>query len=95
MKRFGSFINVNSLFKISASFVLKKRQYIYEKTKSTLDICHEKKIDTFLYSGIEWRALSYIELNKEQSNKILDIMSALEELDDVQNIFTNANLSKT
>jgi len=55
----------------------------------------EKKIDTFLYSGIEWRALSYIELNKEQSNKILDIMSALEELDDVQNIFTNANLSKS
>ena len=31
----------------------------------------EKKIDTFSYSAIEWRALNYIELNKEQSEKIL------------------------
>ena len=35
---------------------------------------------------------NYIDLNKEQSEKILEILSALEELDDVQNIFTNANL---
>ena len=54
----------------------------------------EKKIDTFSYSGIEWRAFNYIDLNKEQSEKILEILSALEELDDVQNIFTNANLEK-
>ena len=54
----------------------------------------EKKIDTFSYSGIEWRAFNYIDLNKEQSEKILEILSALEELDDVQNIFTNANLQK-
>ena len=54
----------------------------------------EKKIDTFLYSAIEWRSLNYIDLNKEQSDKILEILSALEELDDVQNIFTNANLEK-
>ena len=54
----------------------------------------EKKIDTFSYSSIEWRPLNYINLNKEQSNKILEILSALEELDDVQNIFTNVNLEK-
>ena len=36
--------------------------------------------------------LNYIDLNKEQSEKILEILNALEELDDVQNIFTNANL---
>ena len=52
----------------------------------------EKKIDVFSYSAIEWRALNYIDLNKEQSEKILEILNALEELDDVQNIFTNANL---
>jgi len=52
----------------------------------------EKKIDIFSYSAIEWRALNYIDLNKEQSEKILEILDALEELDDVQNIFTNANL---
>jgi YebC/PmpR family DNA-binding regulatory protein len=54
----------------------------------------EKKIDTFSYSAIEWRALNYIDLNKEQSDKILETLNALEELDDVQNIFTNANLEK-
>ena len=54
----------------------------------------EKKIDNFSYSAIEWRATNDIELNKEQCNKILEILSSLEELDDVQNIFTNANLEK-
>jgi YebC/PmpR family DNA-binding regulatory protein len=54
----------------------------------------EKKIDTFAYSAIEWRAHDYINLNKEQSGKILEILNTLEELDDVQNIFTNANLEK-
>ena len=54
----------------------------------------EKKIDIFSYCGIEWRAISYIDLNKENNNKIIEILSALEELDDVQNIFTNANLEK-
>ena len=54
----------------------------------------EKKIDTFTYSAVEWRPLNYIDLNREQSDKILEILSNLEELDDVQNIFTNANLEK-
>ena len=52
----------------------------------------EKKLDNFEYSGIEWRSLSYLDLNKEQSEKIVEILESLEELDDVQNIYTNANL---
>ena len=51
----------------------------------------EKKIDTFSYSAIEWRAYNYINLDKEQSKKTAEILNTLEELDDVQNIFTNAN----
>ena len=47
-----------------------------------------------MYSGIEWRPLSYLDLNKEESKKILEILESLEELDDVQNIYTNANLEK-
>ena len=31
-------------------------------------------------------------INKEQREKLIEIVNALEELDDVQNIFTNANL---
>ena len=52
----------------------------------------EKKIENFEYSGIEWRAFNYISLSKEQIEKILEILRSLEELDDVQNIYTNANL---
>ena len=52
----------------------------------------EKKIETFSYSSIEWRPLNFIDLNKDQSEQILEVLTALEELDDVQNIFTNANL---
>ena len=54
----------------------------------------EKKINIFSYSAIEWRPINYIDLNKEQGDKILEILGALEELDDVQNIFSNANLEK-
>ena len=52
----------------------------------------EEKIEVFTYSSIEWRPSNYLELNKEQSEQILEVLTALEGLDDVQNIFTNANL---
>ncbi len=52
----------------------------------------ENKIETFIYSSIEWRPFNYLEVNKEQSKQILEVLTALDELDDVQNIFTNANL---
>ena len=52
----------------------------------------EKKIDVFEYSSIEWRPLNYIELDKDQINNVAEVLTSLEDLDDVQNIFTNANL---
>ena len=54
----------------------------------------EKKLDNFEYSGIEWRPFNYLDLDKEQSKKILEILEFLEELDDVQNTYTNANLEQ-
>ena len=52
----------------------------------------EKKIDNFDYSSIEWRPINYVDLDKAQSNSVVEVLTSLEELDDVQNIFTNANL---
>ena len=52
----------------------------------------EKKIDNFAYSAIEWRASNSLNFNKEQSLKITHVLDTLDELDDVQNIFTNAKL---
>jgi len=52
----------------------------------------ENKIEFLNYSSIEWRPSNYINLGKEQIEQIAVVLNALEELDDVQNIFTNANM---
>ena len=66
--------------------IIEKEDFYKVKTKI------EKKIAEFVYSGIEWRAKNYLELSKEQNEKILEILISLEKLDDVQNIFTNVNI---
>ena len=93
-------ITENDAFEIAINAGAKdcsKIQEIYEiitekedfyRIKTTL----EKKVDSFVYSAIEWRALSYLDLNKDQTKKMIEVLSALDELDDVQYIFTNANL---
>ena len=72
--------------KDSFEIITKKEDFYKIKTEL------EKKIDIFSYSAVEWRPINYLNLNSDQNEKILEILSALEELDDVQNIFTNANL---
>ena len=52
----------------------------------------EKKIETLHYSSIEWRPINFIDLAKDKSEKFIEDLTALEELDDVQKIFTNANI---
>ena len=75
-------VSLNDIFEIITA-----KEDFY-KTKTEL----EKKIENLNYSSIEWRPLSYVDLNKDQGEQIIEILTALEELDDVQNIFTNANL---
>ena len=60
----------------------------FYKIKSEL----ERKINNFVYSSIEWRAVNNLTLNKDQNDKMKEILNALEELDDVQKVFTNVNL---
>ena len=52
----------------------------------------EKKIKTSDYSSIEWRPVNYIDLAKDKTEELFEVLTSLEQLDDVQNIFTNANL---
>ena len=66
--------------------IITKKEDFY-KIKTIL----EKKVENLTYSGIEWRALSKLKLNMEQNEKIEGILTSLDELDDVQNIFTNVN----
>ena len=75
-------INLKNVFEI-----ITEREDFY-KIKTEL----EKKIDVFSYSAIEWRPLNYIDISKDNSEKIIEVFTALEELEDIQNIFSNANL---
>ena len=52
----------------------------------------EKKINSIFYSAIEWRAINRLNLNKEESKKMIEVLQSLDEIDDVQSIFTNAYL---
>ena len=75
-------LNINGFHEI----ITEKEDFYKIKTQL------EKKIDSFAYSAIEWRALNYLNLNKDQSERIIEVLNALEELDDVQKIFTNASI---
>ena len=75
-------LSLDNIFEI----ITKKEDFYKIKTEL------EKNTETFTYSSVEWRPLNYLDLTKEQSEQILETLSALEELDDVQSIFTNANL---
>ena len=60
----------------------------FYKVKSEI----EKKINSFDYSGIEWRPNNYLKLNSEDNNKISQILEYLDQDDDVQNTFINCNI---
>ena len=61
----------------------------FYKVKSEI----EKKVESFHYSGVEWRPHSYIDLKKEDNEKVIQVLEALEEDDDVQNTFINCNIT--
>ncbi len=68
--------------------IISKKEDFY-KIKSEF----EKKLENFKYTGIEWRPHNYVILKKEEKEKILKILNSLEELDDIQNVYTNINFN--
>ena len=75
-------INMESIFEI----ITEKEDFYKVKTEI------EKKTQAISYSSIEWRPLNYLDVNKDKIEQLSEVLNALEELDDVQNIFTNAKL---
>ena len=67
--------------------ILTEREDFY-KIKSEI----EKNIDNFLYSGIEWRPQTYLNISNEESDSVIKMLETLEEDDDVQNTFVNCNI---
>ena len=52
----------------------------------------EKKISNFVSTEIEWVPLNNIKIPKEKNDNLINFFETLEEDDDVQNIFSNAQL---
>ena len=51
----------------------------------------EKIISNFISTEIEWIALNDADVEKDRQDTIIEFLETLEEDDDVQNVFSNAN----
>ena len=50
----------------------------------------EKEISNFISTEIEWIPLNSIQISKEKNNDLINFFESLEEDDDVQNVYSNA-----
>jgi len=51
----------------------------------------EKIISNFISTEIEWIALNNVDVEKDRQDNVIEFLETLEEDDDVQNVFSNAN----
>jgi YebC/PmpR family DNA-binding regulatory protein len=54
----------------------------------------EKKINNFISTSIEWIPLNKVEITKNKQEDLINFFETLEDNDDVQNIYSNAEFSK-
>ena len=54
----------------------------------------EKKITNFISTEIEWVPLNNVKISAEKNEDLINFFESLEENDDVQNIYSNAELAK-
>ncbi|OUW73529.1 MAG: YebC/PmpR family DNA-binding transcriptional regulator [Pelagibacteraceae bacterium TMED216] len=81
--------SIDCTFNEKISEIICKKEDFY-KVKNEF----EKLNVEFIFSGIEWRAKSFINFSDEQHNKIIEMLDKLNEEDDVQNIFLNIKIKE-
>jgi len=54
----------------------------------------EKEISNFISTEIEWIPLNSVKIFKDRSDNLIDFFETLEEEDDVQNVYSNAEFIK-
>ena len=54
----------------------------------------EKEIENFISTEIEWIPLNNVEVSKEKNDDLINFFETLEEDDDVQNVYSNAEFTK-
>ena len=53
----------------------------------------ETTVSNFISTEIEWVALNDAKVDKDKQETVIEFLESLEDDDDVQNVFSNANLS--
>ena len=54
----------------------------------------EKEIDNFISTELEWIPLNSVQISKEKNEDLINFFESLEENEDVQNIYSNAEFTK-
>ena len=54
----------------------------------------EKKITNFISTEIEWVPLNKVKIENEKNEEVVNFFETLEEEDDVQNVYSNADFAK-
>ena len=54
----------------------------------------EKEIENFISTEIEWLPLNNVKVSKEKNDDLINFFETLEEDDDVQNVYSNAEFTK-
>ena len=54
----------------------------------------EKEIENFISTEIEWIPLNNVEVSKEKNDDLINFFETLEEDDDIQNVYSNAEFTK-
>ena len=54
----------------------------------------EKNINNFISTEIEWIPLNNVEVSKEKNDDLINFFESLEDDDDIQNVYSNAQLKK-
>ena len=54
----------------------------------------EKEIENFISTEIEWIPLNNVKVSKEKNDDLINFFESLEDDDDVQNVYSNAEFIK-
>jgi len=83
-------LDVNDVVENNDSFEVETNLELHTKILENL----EKKYSVAKFSSIEWKPLTSIEIsNEDEAKGLILLLEKLEELDDVQNVFSNFNIN--
>ncbi|MEC8265603.1 MAG: YebC/PmpR family DNA-binding transcriptional regulator [Pseudomonadota bacterium] len=89
---FCASLKVNDILENNDIFEVETDIEVFTETLEAL----EKKFSVAKFSSLEWKPLNSIEISSEEdARSLLILLEKLEELDDVQNVFSNFNINES